>query len=126
MVGILLLAAKEHLRHLSVLLLLIDSKANIPIFHASQYTFSTNGLVLEIFDNFSILNFWPWILIQQPKFSLIPNFHIPRVCDLDFMAIITLRIYEGFDRQNRSGRNFTPSVNFHGQIPYKFSNLLFS
>ena len=41
--------------------------------------------------------------MQHPKFSLIPNFHIPRVCDFDFMAMITLRIYKGFDRQNRSG-----------------------
>ena len=63
---------------------------------------------------------------SAPKFSLIPNFHIPRVCDFDFMAIITLKIYKGFDRQNRSGRNFTPSVIIHGQIPYKFSNLLSS
>ena len=42
---------------------------------------------------------------SAPQVSLIPNFHIatPRVCDFDFMAIITLRIYKGFDRQNRSG-----------------------
>ena len=70
---------------------------------ATKYTFSTNGLVLEIFENLLIRNFRPWILIQHFKFSLIPNFHIPRVCDFDFMAIITLRIYKGFDRQNRSG-----------------------
>ena len=39
------------------------------------------------------------------------------------MAIINLRIYKGFDCENRSGCNFTPSVIIHGQIPYKFSNL---
>ena len=58
-----------------------------------------------------------------PKFSLIANFHIPRVCNFDLMAIINLRIYMGFDRLSRSVCNFTPSVIIHGQIPYIFSNL---
>ena len=26
-----------------------------------------------------------------------------KVCDFDFIATINLRIYKGFDRQNRSG-----------------------
>ena len=47
--------------------------------------------------------------MQQPKFSLIANFHIPRACDFDFMVIINLKVYRGFDRQNRSGYNFTHS-----------------
>ena len=29
-------------------------------------------------------------------FSLIANFHIPRVCNFDFMAITNLRIYKNF------------------------------
>ena len=32
----------------------------------------------------------------------------------------------GFDRQNRSGYNFTPSVIIHGQILYKIANFLSS
>ena len=43
-----------------------------------------------------------------------------------FMAMIDLRIYRGFYRENRSQCNFTPSVPsviIHGEIPYKFSNL---
>ena len=65
-------------------------------------------------------------LDSAPKFRLIANVYIPRICDFDFMAIINLRIYKGFDRENRSGWNFTPSVGIHSQIPYKFSNLLSS
>ena len=82
------------------------------------------GLVLEIFENFLMQNFWRRIWIQHPKFSLIANFHIPRVCSFDFMAITNSRIYKGFDRENHLGCNFTPSVIIHGQIPYTFSNLL--
>ena len=36
------------------------------------------------------------------------------------MSIIKLRIYKGFDRENRSGCNFTSSVVVHDQIPSKF------
>ena len=88
-----------------------------------QYTFSTNGFVLEIFENFLIGNFWPRTWIQHPKSSRTTNSHIPRVCDLDFMAILNLRIYKGLDHENRSECNFTPSVIIHDQIPYEFSNL---
>ena len=43
-----------------------------------------------------------------PQVQSNSNFHIPRLYDLDFMAIIKLRIYIGFDCQNRWGSNFTP------------------
>ena len=36
-----------------------------------------------------------------PSFSLLANFHIPRVCDFDFMVIIDLRINKGSDCKNR-------------------------
>ena len=49
--------------------------------------------------------------MQNPKFGLMANYHIPRVCDFNFMLITNLRIYKGFDRENRSGCKFTPSVN---------------
>ena len=61
--------------------------------------------------------------MQRSKFSLTAKFRIPRVCNFDFMAIMNLRIYMGFDCQNRLGCNFTPSVIIRGQFPYKFSNL---
>ena len=38
------------------------------------------------------------------------------------MAIINLRIHKGFDRENRSGCNFTPSVTIQDQILYNFPN----
>ena len=59
-------------------------------------TLSINSLVLETFENFLRQNFWLQIWIQHPKFSLIANSYIPRVCDFDFMAIINLKIYKGF------------------------------
>ena len=34
-------------------------------------------------------------LDSVPKYSVIENFPIPRVCDFDFMAIINVTIYEG-------------------------------
>ena len=77
-----------------------------------QNIFSTNGLVLEIFENFLIRNFLPRIRIQHPEFSLSEDFHIPRVCDFDFMSMINLRIYMEFDRKNRSGCSFTPKFQF--------------
>ena len=40
---------------------------------------------------------------SAPQFGLTANFHIPGVCNFDFMAIINLRIYMGFDRRNLSG-----------------------
>ena len=51
-------------------------------------------------------------------FSLTSNFHIPRVCHFDFMVIIDFKIYKRFDRENRSGYDFTPLLIIHGQIPY--------
>ena len=71
-----------------------------------QYTFSINGLVLEIFENFLIFSYEisdHWFGFSTLNFSLIANFHIPRVCDFDFMILINLRIYTGFDCENRSG-----------------------
>ena len=46
------------------------------------------------------------------------NFHIPRVCNFDFIMKVNLRIYKGYDHENCLGCNFTPSVIIHGQIPY--------
>ena len=93
----------------------------------SVYTFPLMASFLEICENFLMRNFRPRIWTQHPKLSLIPNFLIPKVCDIDFMAIMNLIIYMGFDYQNRSGCNFTPSsVIIHGQSPYKCSNLLSS
>ena len=40
------------------------------------------------------------------------NFHIPRVSDFDFMAIINLRIYMGFERENRRGVTLHPQSLF--------------
>ena len=91
---------------------------------ALQYTSVTNGLILEILENCLIQNIWPRIKIQHPKLSLLANFHIPRVCDLDFMAIIDLRIYKGLVHELLSGCNFKPSVIIHGQFPCKFSNFV--
>ena len=51
-----------------------------------QHIFVTNGLLLEIFENF--LKFWPHIGIQHPMFSLTANSHIPRQCNFNFMAIM--------------------------------------
>ena len=65
-------------------------------------------------------------LDSAPKSSRTANFDIPRVHSFDFMAITNLRNYKGFDNENRSGCNFTPLFIIHGQIPYKFSNLLSS
>ena len=60
-------------------------------YFARQHTFSTNGLVLEIFENSLVQNPWPPIWIQQPEFSLIATLHNPRFCDLDFIVIMNLR-----------------------------------
>ena len=88
-----------------------------------ECTFSINGLVLESFENSFMRNSCRRNGIQYPNFSQVANFDIPRVCDIDFMAIIDLRIYKGFDRENRSRCNFRPSVINDGQSPYKYSNL---
>ena len=65
-------------------------------------------------------------LDSAPNFGLVANFHIPRVCNFDLMAIMNLRIYMRFDRKICSGSNFTPFVIIHGQILYEFSNLFSS
>ena len=46
---------------------------------------------------------------SAPKFSLLANFHIPRLRDFDLMEIINSRIYMGFNSENRSGFTFTPN-----------------
>ena len=33
----------------------------------------------------------PQIWIQHPKLCIISNFHVPRVCDFDFMTIMNLK-----------------------------------
>ena len=54
------------------------------------------------------------------------NFYFPRFCGYDFLAKINVRMYKEFDRENRSGSNFTALVVIYGQIPYKSSNSLSS
>ena len=46
-----------------------------------------------------------------------PKFHFPRAFDFNCFAIKNLKIYKGFDSDNRSVCNFTPSVIIHRQIP---------
>ena len=76
------------------------------------------------------VSFWEYLKflhtqwIQHSKFTLMANFHI--LCDFQFMVIINLRIYKGFDGENHSRCNFTASVVIHSQIPYRFSDLLCS
>ena len=60
-------------------------------------------------------NFWLRIWIQDPKFSLVANFHIPRVRDFDFMAIMNFKICVGSDSENCPVCDFTSSVIIHGQ-----------
>ena len=48
------------------------------------------------------------------------KFSFSRVHTFDSMANIDLRVYKGFGRENRSGRNFTLLVIVHDQIPYDF------
>ena len=85
---------------------------------------STNGLVLEMFENLLTRNFLQRIWLQHPNFSLILNFHIPRICYLKFMAIINE--FQGIDNENRLGCNSAPSVIIHGQMPYESSIFLSS
>ena len=47
-------------------------------------------------------------------------------CNILLLLLLMLNCLIGFDRQYRSGCNFTPPVVIHGQIPYKFSNSLSS
>ena len=64
---------------------------------------------------------------NTPSLVLLQIFmFLPRVNDFDFIVIMNLRIYKGFDRQSSSGCNFKHSVIAHSKIPYNFSNLLSS
>ena len=61
--------------------------------------------------------------VLDPKLGRIANFHIPRACDFNFRVITNLKVYKGFDRQNRPGCNFTPLVTIDGQISFRLSKL---
>ena len=47
------------------------------------------------------------------------NFHIPRVCNFDFMAIIDLRIYKGSDSENRPLFTVKSLTNIQLCLPHK-------
>ena len=44
------------------------------------------------------------------------------VRSVNFMAMQSLKIYKGFDRENDWGCKVSPRMTFHGQIPYKSLN----
>ena len=71
-----------------------------------------------------------FLIMDLDSATQVAKFDIPRGRAFDFIAIInvnflrdlTVKIAQTFNREDRSG--FTPWVIIHGQIPYKFSNLL--
>ena len=74
----------------------VSAKAPLAEFRAQECTISTNGLVLEILENFLLQLPDNGFGFSTPSLVLL-QIHIPRVCDFDFMAIMNLRIFMRFD-----------------------------